>query len=88
MSDAGSLSQPHPRIGISRCLLGEHVCLETWPRTGAHVNVLQHLAGHFRDRVDVHERAAMHSDIEALRAECLPLGALLRRFREGPINSN
>lgn len=28
MSDAGSLVQPHPRIGISRCLLGEPVRYE------------------------------------------------------------
>lgn len=37
--------------------------LATPPDTGAHVNVLQHLAGHLRDRVDACERAALQAGI-------------------------
>lgn len=43
------------------------------PSTGTHANVLQHLAGYFKNRLARHERARILDAIEAFRAGRAPL---------------
>lgn len=54
---------------------------------GNHVDVLQHLAGHFRERLDRPRRAMVHDAIERYRAGSLERSrvlALMRELAEGP----
>ncbi|OOG22701.1 hypothetical protein B1C78_14305 [Thioalkalivibrio denitrificans] len=44
---------------------------------GNHVNVLQHLAGHFREGLEAARRTALHEAIEAYRNGALPRGRVL-----------
>ncbi len=56
--------------------------LATAPTRASHANVLQHLAGYFRDRADPGERARLAGAIEAFRGGTTPLGAVLDRVRD------
>ncbi len=48
---------------------------------GKHSNVLQHIAGYFRDRLDVHSRREVHEQIAGYQARLLPLVAPLTLMR-------
>lgn len=62
--------------------------LATPARRGAHVNVLQHIAGYFRGRIDADERQAMQEQIGAyLRGEVpliVPVTLLRQWLRRAP----
>lgn len=48
---------------------------------GSHINALQHLAGHLRDRLDTARRAELARDIEAFRLGHAPWTAVRDRLR-------
>jgi len=67
---------------------GVMAALATPARRGAHVNVLQHIAGYFRGRIHVDERQAMQEQIDAyLRGEVplvVPVTLLRQWLRRAP----
>ena len=51
------------------------------PSRGRHVNVLQHIAGFLRDRLDASSRAAVAAAIDAYRQSLVPLSVPLAMIR-------
>ena len=72
-----------PRADLERAYTAKFLAAVTVPVTpGRHVNVLQHIAGYFKDRLDAGPKGELDSAIEDYRRGVAPLAVpidLLRR---------
>lgn len=76
-------ARAHPREEVARAYAADFMrALATPASTGNHVNALQHMAGHFKGRLDGPRREAIHGAIERYRAGALARGQVLMLLRE------